>query len=96
MALYDTNSDELTAKGLAIFDIKLRAVLEPTHNNKYVAIHVDSGYYAIGRSWVAALRAIRERHAIDGRLVTMRIGTEPEYGLASRVLGATPSVQVQK
>ena len=37
----DTLSD-LSQRGLAIYDEKLRPILEPGQNNRYVAIHVPT------------------------------------------------------
>src|SRR5437763_118671 len=76
---------ELTERGQAIYD-KLKSQLEPEHNNRYVAIHVDTEDYAIGRNYSTALREILKRHPVDGRLFGRRIGSKPDYSLAARVL----------
>ncbi len=78
--------NELSRRGLAIYETKLKALLEPEQNNKFVAIHVDSEDYAVARSSGDAMRAILKRHEADGRLVIRKIGSEPEYGLAARIL----------
>lgn len=77
---------DLSRLGLAIYDQKLKSLLEPEYDNQFVAIHVDSGDYEVGRSSGAATQAILKRHPIDGRLVVRKIGSEPEYGLAARIL----------
>lgn len=81
-----TEMTELTRRGLALYDGKLKGLLEPDHNNEFVAIHVDSEDYAVARSSGDAMRAMPARHPMDGRLVIRRIGPEPEYGLAARIL----------
>jgi hypothetical protein len=77
--------EALSKRGQAIYENKLKASLEPMHNNQYVAIHVDSEDYEIARATGAAMRALRLRHP-HGALVLMKIGPEPEYGLAARLL----------
>jgi hypothetical protein len=95
MTISDESANEVTDKGLAIYDTKLRDILEPTHSNEYVVIHVDSGDYALGKKFSKALRAIRQRHE-PGRLVGRRIGNESEYGLAARILASQSASVVQK
>ena len=86
--------DQLARKGQALYETKFKALLEPVHNNQYIVIHVDTEDYAIGRSLAVAKRLLRQRHTCDGRLVGMKIGPEPEYGLAARLIashqGAAP------
>jgi hypothetical protein len=79
--------EELSRMGSAIYDDRLRAILEPDCNGKFVAIHVDSGDYTVGRSSGETMRAMHKLHA-DSRLLVMKIGPEPEYGLAARILAA--------
>ncbi len=81
----DATLEELSARGEAIYDT-LRAQLEPAHERKFIAIHVDSGDYEIARTTVEAVRALRQRRPVDGRMFARKIGTEPEYGLAARIL----------
>lgn len=77
--------EALSKRGADIYYNKLKALLEPAHNDQYVAIHVDSEDYEVARFSGAAMRAMRQRHP-EGFLVTMKIGPEPEYGLAARLL----------
>ena len=55
------------------------------HANKYISIHVETEEYALGDSSGDALRTLRKHHP-EGWLVTLKIGTEPEWGLAARLL----------
>ena len=81
----EADFEELSKRGEAIYETKLKGLLEPEYNNQFVAIHVDSGDYTIARSTARAMRAMREIHK-EGPLVLMKIGPEPEYGLAARIL----------
>jgi hypothetical protein len=68
---------ELVDKGQTIYNLKLRPILEPVHNNEYVAIHVDTEDYALGRTFREASDALQARHPKDGRMVGWKIGPEP-------------------
>jgi hypothetical protein len=81
----DALMDELGRRGDEIY-AELRDLVEPAHNNQFIAIHVDSGKSEVARSSGAAMRAVRARHPLDGRLYIRKIGDEPEYGLAARIL----------
>jgi hypothetical protein len=92
----EITSEELSERGLAIYDAKLKPLLEPQDNNRFVAIHVDTEDYATARFPGAATRLLLSRHAPDGRIVVRRIGSEPEYGLAARIMaGAMRTSQQQ-
>ena len=77
---------DLSRRGLAIYDERLRATLEPEQNGRYVAIHVPTGDYAVGSSSGEAMREMLKRRPADGQLVIRRIGPEPDYGMAARAL----------
>jgi hypothetical protein len=64
---------ELSDRGMAIYNERLKAKLEPEFNGQVVAIHLDSGDYAIGRNSSLASRQLRERHP-DGSAATIDIG----------------------
>ena len=81
----DEEREALSSRGLAIYDEQLKPVLEPQYDKKYVAIHVETGDYAVADSSGNAMRAIRKRYP-EGWLVMKRIGNEPEWGLAARLL----------
>lgn len=86
----------MSAKGLALYDTQLKPVLEPERNGEYVVLHVDNGDYTVGRSFTEAKRAMRRRYPRDGRLIGLKIGTEPEYGLAVRLLTADTAAGTPK
>lgn len=83
----ETELEDVSRRGKAIYEAR-KAALEPQFNNQYVAIHVDTEDQAIARTSSAALRAMRQRHPADDRLYLRRIGTEPEYSLAARILAS--------
>jgi len=77
----------LAEQGRAIYEGTLKSVLEPEHNGEAVAIHIETGDYALGNSHSAAARALMARHAADGQIVTLTIGlaTDADQRLARRV-----------
>lgn len=78
--------DDTTQRGLTIYETRLKALLEPAHNDEVVAIHLDSGEYAVADSSPEALRAIRRTHPV-GSLFLCTIGPSSDYGLARRMSG---------
>lgn len=82
---------ELSERGLAIYEEKLKPILEPGQNNRYIATHVPTEDYAVAASSGDAMREILKRHPVDGQLVIRKIGSEPEPDLAARALGGHPA-----
>lgn len=91
----DGEHEALSQHGLAIYERKLKPILEPDRDGEYIAIHVDSEDYALGTSSGNAMRAMRQRRP-QGRLVVLQIGPEPEWGLASRLLAGQMVAGQQK
>ena len=60
----------LAEQARAIYEERLKPPLEPKFSGKAVAIHVDSGDYAVGESHSDVARALLARHEPDGRIVT--------------------------
>lgn len=81
--------DEISQRGLEIYESRLKNLLEPARAGEKVAIHVESGDYAVARFTGGAVRALRKSHP-GGEVVTLTIGTEPDYGLAARLFGGLP------
>jgi len=77
----------LAEQGRIIYEGKLKSILEPEHDGEAVAIHIDTGDYALGNSHGAAAHALMVRHKPDGRIVTLTIGppTDADLRLATRV-----------
>ena len=77
--------DEIERRGLAVYESRIKPIVEPMENGRVVAIHIDSEDYATGRNSPEARRTIRTRHP-SGQLLLMDIGNEPNYSLAARFL----------
>ncbi len=78
--------DEVTRRGLEIYEGRLRALLEPQHLGEVVAIHVGTGDHAVAASSPEAMRAMRRVHP-SGLLFLYTIGPAEDYGLARRMMG---------
>lgn len=78
--------EQLSAKGRAIYDQTLKAILEPQYNGQEVAIHLDSGDYEVAKNSPTASRAVRARHPIGLMMVT-DVGPAKMDRLALRMRG---------
>jgi hypothetical protein len=87
--------DELHAKGSVIYD-RWKSALEAEHWNQFVAIHVDSGDYAVGKTAAEASRNLRALRQPDGRMFLRKIGDEPEYDLSARILAGEQEAKKTK
>jgi len=77
---------EGSARALALYDERFKALLEPDHIGGVVAIHPESGDFAIGKNSPGARRALRQRHR-EGMIVTMSIGPDRPDPTLDRLLG---------
>lgn len=76
---------DVARRGRALYDEKLKAVLEPEHNGRAVAIHVDSGEYVLADSLPRARQEMHERQP-EGMIFSRTIGVETNQALLQRVL----------
>ncbi len=77
----------LCARGREIYDSKLKAILEPTYNGKIVAIHLETGDYAVAGNSPFARRALRLRKP-SGLIFVTDVGPAPLDGLTWRMMGS--------
>jgi hypothetical protein len=71
--------------GATIYGERLKDLLELAHNGEWVAIHVDTGDYGLGKKSPRALDALRERQP-TGLVVTMLVGPGREDPTLYRML----------
>ena len=67
------NSEAVSAAARRIYDENLRPVLEPEHNDEFVAIEPVSGDYFLGRTLSEAIGASRSRYP-DRLAHALRVG----------------------
>jgi hypothetical protein len=75
-----TLDDDLVVRGQQLYDQQLKAILEPDHAGKFIAIEPDSGSYFVADTGIDALRAARAE--IPGKLFYLvRIGHRAAYNI---------------
>ncbi len=77
--------DEIGQRGVAIYDTKLRSLLEPLHRGQFVAIDVETEDYEVADEARDARVRLHQRRP-DARVLVERIGY-PAAFIARRVGG---------
>ncbi len=85
--LSEDDLDQISARGWAIYEEKLKAILEPEHNGQIVAIHLDSGDYEVAKYSRPAWTALRARRP-HGLLMITDIGPAKIDSLTIRMLAS--------
>lgn len=62
MRSQDLDGDEIVRLGVEIYDQRLKALLEPQQNGKFVAIAVEDGDYETADTSLEAGLTLRQRH----------------------------------
>lgn len=73
-------ADNLAESGQRLYDERLKILLEPEHDGKFVAIEPKSERYFLGQTGLAALRAGR-RELPDKLFYLLRVGADAAYHL---------------
>src|SRR5262249_43098111 len=73
--LTEEELEKLADRGEAIYNERLRAILEPRHNGQTVAIHLDTGDLEVGKNSPSAWKALRVRRP-EGMVMTRIIGPD--------------------
>lgn len=94
-AINAADTDTLAERGLAQYDAVIKSRLEPAQNGQFVAIHVPTGEYAVASNSPESRRALRSRFP-PGYIVTRRIGSDPDFALAARLLAGEMAQGVTK
>ncbi|MBC8134343.1 MAG: hypothetical protein H8F28_00470 [Fibrella sp.] len=81
----ETGFEDTVRRGLAIYDERLKAILEPTYNGKAVAINVETGEYVVADDLPDARRLLREKYPTPHG-VSLTIGPETDPVMLSRVM----------
>ena len=84
MSLDALTPQQLAARGDQLYQEKLKPVLEPAENGRFVAIDVESGEYFIGDTILQAHEEAYKRFP-NKVLHTIRIGHEGIFKLSSMV-----------
>lgn len=76
---------DVACRAKQLYEQALRAKLEATHRNEFVAIEPDSGDYFFGKTLSQAIQASRAAHP-DRLVFAMRVG----HDTAVHIGGMTP------
>ncbi len=67
------SANEVAARGWKIYELRLRDLLEPDNNGKFLVIDIETGEYEIDEDdYTASMRAYNKRP--DGIHYGMRVG----------------------
>ena len=66
-------SEEVAARGKAIYEQQIRAKVEPEHIGKFLVVDVETGEYELDEDDVAAMKRAAAKHPADV-LYGMRVG----------------------
>lgn len=91
--LNENELDEVTRRAVAWYNARLKPVLEPEHNGQTVAIHLETGNYAVAENGPLARRALREQQP-HGMLATVLVGPSDGSPLTNRMLASERVRQV--
>jgi hypothetical protein len=73
---------QVAQKGEQIYQEKLKPILEPKENGKFVTIEVNSGEYFLGDSLLEALQQARQKYP-DRLFHTIKVGAEGVFKMGT-------------
>jgi hypothetical protein len=66
-------TEEIAARGKAIYDAQIRAKVEPQYTGKFLIIDIETGNYEMDEDEFAASRRAHAKHP-DGAFFGLRVG----------------------
>lgn len=78
----DTKLDQLARAGQRFYDERLRVLLEPEHDGRFVAIDPDAELYAVSDEPIGAHEQLA-REGSEGLHVLLRVGHPATYEMYS-------------
>ena len=79
-------TEEIAARGKAIYDAQIRAKVEPQYTGKFLIIDIETGDYEMDEDEFAASRRAHDKHP-DGAFFGLRVGYR-----TSGTIGASGSI----
>jgi hypothetical protein len=79
-AVPTVTDDEIIERGKAVYESRLKSLVEPEHIGKYIAIDVETGDYEIDRDDLAVEDRLLKRHP-DANLFLTRVGAKTAYSM---------------
>jgi hypothetical protein len=85
MVAQSLNSEEIAARGDAIYESRIRAAVEPEHRGQFVIIDIASGDYEVDCDDLTASNRLLVRHP-GALLYGVRVGFPAAYRLGCQLL----------
>lgn len=82
------SSEEISERGQALFEQKIRPTLPPSTRGKFLVLDIETGEYEIDRNDLAALKRLRSKHP-GAPLFVLRIGYPSAYRLGLSAVAGT-------
>ena len=76
-------AEEIGRKGEALYQEKIKPLVDPLHYGEFVVIDVESGDYEIGDRMIAASKKLRERRP-EAITYGVRVGFLAAYRMGGR------------
>lgn len=83
MSVSNGRKGDIARRGQAIYDQRIRPLVDPEHRGEFLVLNVDTGEYEIDPEDVVATERARARFA-DAPLFTVRVGYKAAYRLGGR------------
>ena len=74
--------EQLAHEAAALYQARLRSLLEPQHDGEFVVINLDTGEYEVDADDLAASRRALARFG-SARLFTLRVGRTTAYRIGA-------------
>lgn len=78
------DKEGIARRGQAIYDQRIRAVVEAEHRGQFLALDVDSGDYEIAEKLLTATQRLRQRHP-DQVFYGVRVGYRTAYSMGGQM-----------
>ena len=93
----EAEMERLSRIGHALYEEKLKPILEPERNGQEVAIHLDTGDYEVAPRRSRPHFALRRRHPEGGLILRMEVGPpRPDDMLTLRIMAGKIPAESQK
>ena len=79
----DYKPEEVSNLGTAIYEEKIKCLVEPVENGKFIAIDIESGDYEIGERLINTSDRLHERHP-DAVCYIARVGYPAAFRMGWR------------
>ncbi len=87
--MYSSTPGDIAERGARLYDERLRRILEPEHNGKFVVIDVQTGEYELDEDHLAASDRAAAKHP-GAALYAVRVGAGTLGRIGGRAMDRRP------